>query len=287
MGFVRSAQDARISLERLGEIQQQQVEDAEDAGKTNFIPEGDIHIEHLHFRYNKLNNWILEDINLFIPRGKVTAVVGVSGSGKTTLLKLLLGFYPPEKGRVRIGPTRLQQVQAKVWRRQCGVVMQDGYIFSDTIANNIAESEPGYSGGKRADKLQRAVHIANIEDFIEQLPLGYNTMIGAKGNGVSQGQRQRLLIARAVYKDPEFLFFDEATNALDANNERAIMEKLERFFEGRTVVVVAHRLSTVRNADNIVVLDKGRVVEEGCHESLVSRRGAYFTLVKNQLELGN
>ncbi|MCB9048444.1 MAG: peptidase domain-containing ABC transporter [Lewinellaceae bacterium] len=287
VGFVRSAQDARISLERLGEIHQQPAEDVAEPGQSNMVPGGDIKIEHLYFRYNKLNDWTLEDVNLCIPRGKVTAIVGVSGSGKTTLLKLLLGFYPPEKGQIKIGSVNLNQIQARVWRRHCGVVMQDGYIFSDTIANNIAESDGSYFGGRKIDQLQQAVHVANIDGFIEELPLGYNTMIGAKGNGVSQGQRQRLLIARAVYKDPEFLLFDEATNALDANNERVIMEKLERFFEGRTVVVVAHRLSTVRNADKILVLDKGRVVEEGCHQSLVGQKGVYYTLVKNQLELGN
>jgi len=287
VGFVRGAQDARISLERLGEIQNQPTEDAEDHNKSSLIPQGDIVLKNVHFRYNKLHDWTLEDINLTIPRGKVTALVGVSGSGKTTLLKLLLGFYPPEKGSISIGPANLERIRANVWRQQCGVVMQDGYIFSDKIANNIAESEKGYFGGNHIEKLQHAVHVANIQDFVEQLPLGYNTMIGAKGNGISQGQRQRLLIARSVYKDPEFLFFDEATNALDANNEREIMEKLNQFFEGRTVVVVAHRLSTVRHADKIVVIDDGRIVEEGCHDSLVRKSGAYYTLVKNQLELGN
>lgn len=285
--FVRSAQDAKISLERLGEIQNQPTEDAEDHNKSSIIPQGDIVLRNVNFRYNKLHDWTLEDINLTIPRGKVTALVGVSGSGKTTLLKLLLGFYPPEKGSISIDPANLERIRANVWRQQCGVVMQDGYIFSDKIGNNIAESEKGYFGGNDIEKLQHAVHVANIQEFVEQLPLGYNTMIGARGNGISQGQRQRLLIARSVYKDPEFLFFDEATNALDANNERVIMEKLNQFFQGRTVVVVAHRLSTVRHADKIVVIDKGRIVEEGCHDSLVRKSGAYYTLVKNQLELGN
>ncbi|WP_282779415.1 peptidase domain-containing ABC transporter [Phaeodactylibacter xiamenensis] len=287
VGFVRSAQDARISLERLGEIQNQSPEDAEDNEKSTLIPKGDLALNGVYFRYNRLHDWTLADINLTIPRGKVTAIVGVSGSGKTTLLKLLLGFYQPEKGNISIGSAHLERIRPSVWRRQCGVVMQDGYIFSDNIANNIAESEKGYFGSYDIGKLQHSVHVANIRDYIEQLPLGYNTIIGARGNGISQGQRQRLLIGRAVYKDPEFLFFDEATNALDANNERVIMEQLNQFFQGRTVVVVAHRLSTVRHADKIVVIDQGKIVEEGCHDSLVTKGGAYYTLVKNQLELGN
>lgn len=282
IGFIRAAQDARISLERLGEIHDQENEESDALVKTTQIPAGDIRIENLSFRYTPLSDWVLEDLHLVIPHGKVTAIVGTSGSGKTTLVKLLLGFYPPAKGAIRIGATNLQQLQQKIWRQYCGAVMQDGYIFSDTIANNIAESDdyPNY------DKIHHAVKIANIGEFIESLPLGFNTMIGAQGNGVSQGQRQRLLIARAVYKNPEFLFFDEATNALDANNERVIMEHLEQFFKKRTVVVVAHRLSTVKNADQIIVLDKGAIVEQGTHQELVLKQGAYYTLVKNQLELG-
>ncbi len=286
VGFVRTAQDARISLERLAEVRSQEPEDAQDALKAPVIPAGDIVLDGLYFRYNRLSEWVLENICLRIPRGKVTAVVGASGSGKTTLLKLLLGFYQPERGSARVGSAGLHQIQARAWRRQCGVVMQDGFIFSDTIANNITESAPAFFSPIDLAKLQQAVQVANIQDFIQGLPLGFNTMIGAKGNGISQGQRQRLLIARAVFKDPEFLFFDEATNALDANNERTILENLEHFFRGRTVVVVAHRLSTVKNADKIVVLDKGKIVEEGAHQSLVERKGAYYTLVRNQLELG-
>lgn len=291
IGFIRAAQDARISLERLGEIHIQENEEPEDIVKTSEIPVGDIQLENLSFRYNALADWVLKDLNLIIPRGKVTAIVGASGSGKTTLVKLLLGFYNPEKGNIKIGATSLSQIRQKIWRQHCGAVMQDGYLFSDTIAANLSESEdhPNY------DKIQEAIRIANIHEFIESLPLGLNTMIGARGNGVSQGQRQRLLIARAIYKDPAFLFFDEATNALDANNERVISENLQEFYasptgnnreRARTVVVVAHRLSTVKNADQIVVLDKGEIVEQGTHQVLVARKGAYFTLVKNQLELG-
>lgn len=282
INFIRSLQDARISLERLGEIEDQENEDAQNDTKLATIPTGDLVIKNLHFRYTPISDWVLNDVNLVIPRGKVTAIVGCSGSGKTTLLKLLLGFYSPEKGQIRIGRSTLNHIQPRAWRRCCGVVMQEGFIFSDTIGNNIAESDDRVN----LKKLQHALHVSNIQEFIEDLPLGYNTMIGAKGNDVSQGQKQRLLIARAVYKDPEFIFFDEATNALDANNEKIIMENLEQFFKNRTVVVVAHRLSTVKNADQIVVIDQGRVRETGTHQELTAIKGVYYTLVKNQLELG-
>jgi ATP-binding cassette subfamily B protein len=282
--FVRSAQDAKISLERLGDIHTEK----DEVNESSIVPEvsalaGDLVLNKLFFRYNSLHGWVLDDLSLVIPHGKVTAIVGASGSGKTTLLKLLLGFYPPEKGHLRVNGINLQQLDFDYWRQQCGVVMQDGFVFSDTISNNVAECDD------QTDfvRLQNAVHAANITDYVEELPLGYQTMIGARGNGLSQGQRQRLLIARAVYKNPQFLFFDEATNSLDANNERVIVERLHDFYQGRTVVIVAHRLSTVKNADKIVVLDKGRIVEEGTHEQLVASRGAYYTLVKNQLELGN
>jgi ATP-binding cassette, subfamily B, bacterial len=295
IAFIRAAQDARISLERLGEVQDQADEDATQhasgshtafgiqASLFSTVPRGDIQIAQVSFRYNHLDDDVLKDISLLLPQGKVTAIVGASGSGKTTLVKLLLGFYQPGSGKITIGSTPLSQISPAQWRKYCGAVMQDGFVFSDTIANNIAECDDRPD----PDRLLRAVETANIQSFIEKLPLGYNTKIGATGNGISTGQRQRLLIARAVYKNPDFLFFDEATNALDANNERAITENLQAFYQDKTVVIVAHRLSTVRHADQIVVLDQGRVVEVGTHETLAARRGAYYDLVKNQLELGS
>ena len=285
IGFARSFQDAKISLERLGEIHQREDEEQTLALKVNALPDNKaLQIEDVSFSYDGADrDYVLEHISLTIPQHKVTAIVGASGSGKTTLIKLLLGFYEPNKGNIKIGDLSLKNMNPHVWRARTGCVMQDGFIFSDSIAKNIA------IGAEVIDKerLLHAVTVANIRDFIDSLPLGYNTKIGMEGNGVSQGQRQRILIARAVYKNPEFIFLDEATNALDANNEREIMEHLHQFYKGRTVVVVAHRLSTVRDADNIVVLDKGQVVEEGTHEELTARRGVYYKLVKNQLELGS
>ena len=282
INFVRAGQDAKISLERLGEIHAE-VEEDKDTGQAPPPPkDGDFVLQNLSFRYNAMDDTVLKEVDLTIPNGKVTAIVGTSGSGKTTLIKLLLGFYPPSEGSITVGGTDLQLLDQDDWRASCGVVMQDGYIFSDTIANNVSES----SDYPDPERLERSLRMANIGDYVKRLPLGVNTMIGARGNGVSQGQRQRLLIARAIYKDPDYLFLDEATNALDANNEREIVDHLNEFYAGKTVVVIAHRLSTVQHADNIVVLDRGRVVEQGSHADLVANEGAYYTLIKNQLELG-
>jgi len=285
IGFMQSAQDAKISLERLGEIHEKEDEEKPDDSKLMGLPVSkSIKLENLSFQYEGPHSeMVLNNIELEIPENKITAIVGSSGSGKTTLIKLLLGFYEPIKGEINIGGTGLENFSQRMWRGSCGVVMQDGYIFSDTIAKNIAVSEETVD----KEKLLNAVKAANIQDFIESLPLSYNTKIGQDGHGLSQGQKQRILIARAVYKNPEFIFLDEATNALDANNERIIMENLSKFFKGRTVVVVAHRLSTVKNADQIVVLEKGKIVEKGTHRELAKKKGAYYELVKNQLELGN
>jgi ATP-binding cassette subfamily B protein len=283
--FMQVSQDAKISLERLSEIHTQKDEEQDQHGKLTDLPQNaDITISDMVFQYDGPHSpKVLNNINLNIPRGKVTAIVGTSGSGKTTLVKLLLGFYPPVSGKIKIGDSELTAFQQHWWRAKCGAVMQDGFIFSDTIANNIVV------GDEEIDKerLGYAVRMANIQEFIESLPLKYNTKVGQEGIGLSQGQKQRLLIARAVYKNPEFIFFDEATNALDANNEKVILENLDQFFAGKTVVVVAHRLSTVKNAHQIVVLDNGNMVEIGSHDELTKQKGAYYNLVKNQLELGN
>ena len=285
IGFARALQDAKISLERLGEIHNKQDEDdVSDMQIDTLSDNKTIEINNLWFSYDGADrNYVLEDLSLTIPKNKVTAIVGASGSGKTTLVKLLLGFYPPNKGEIKIGETNLKNINPHVWRSKTGAVMQDGFIFSDTISENITVSDE--TPDKR--KLHEAVSSANIREFIESLPLGFNTKIGQEGNGVSQGQKQRLLIARVIYKNPEFIFFDEATNALDANNEKVIMQNLNYFFQGKTVVVVAHRLSTVKNADKIIVLEKGKIIENGTHNELTKKQGAYYELVKNQLELGN
>lgn len=285
IGFAQQFQDAKISLERLNEIHGRKDEEQDISSKLTVLPEkGDIRIENVSFSYDGANrDYVLDDVSLHIPQHKMTAIVGASGSGKTTLIKLMLGFYTPNKGAIKIQDTPLENINPHLWRARTGSVMQDGFIFSETIAQNIAVGEEQID----IERLRHAVTIANIRDFIDSLPLGYNTKIGMEGNGISQGQRQRILIARAVYKNPDYLFFDEATNALDANNEREIMEHLHEFYKGKTVVVVAHRLSTVRDADNIIVLDKGKIAEEGTHKELVERKGVYYRLVKNQLELGN
>lgn len=285
IGFVQSWQDAKISMERLGEIHNKEDEEDPNEQKINTLPEDkSLKIENIEFQYTPPHSEIvLKDVSLLIPENKVTAIVGTSGSGKTTLVKLLLGFYNHYKGNILLGDNQLKNYSQAWWRSQVGAVMQDGFIFNDTIARNIAV------GQENIDKLRlvEAVKTANIQEFIENLPLGYNTKIGSEGTGLSQGQKQRILIARAVYKNPQYLFFDEATNSLDANNEKIIMDNLNRFFKGRTVVIVAHRLSTVKNADQIVVIEKGEIVEVGTHEHLTNLRGVYFELVKNQLELGN
>ena len=285
IGFVQQFQDAKISLERLNEVHGKPDEEQDIASKLSVLPERrDIKMENVCFSYDGADrDYVLDNVSLVIPEHKVTAIVGASGSGKTTLVKLMLGFYSPNKGSMKVGDALLENINPHLWRAKTGAVMQDGFIFSETIAQNIAVGEEQVD----VERLRHAVTVANIRDFIDSLPLGYNTKIGMEGNGISQGQKQRLLIARAVYKNPEFLFFDEATNALDANNEKEIMEHLHEFYKGKTVVVVAHRLSTVKDADKIVVLDRGCIAEEGTHRELTERKGMYYRLVKNQLELGS
>lgn len=281
--FIQSYQDAKISFERLDEIEQIEPENRYASPEILSIPSSSsIILRDLTFRYNGPRSpAVLNKINLEIKANEVTAIVGASGSGKTTLLKMIMGNYDPSVGGVQIGDLPLNSIHKSLWRNHIGTVMQDGFLFSDTIANNIA------MGGGQIDesKLLQAVEVANIREFIEELPSNYNTIIGTQGDGVSQGQRQRILIARAVYKNPKFIFFDEATNALDSNNEREIIENLNSFFISKTVVIVAHRLSTVMNANQIIVMDKGSIVEQGSHSELVKAKSYYYNLVKNQLEL--
>lgn len=285
--FTRSLQDAKLSFSRISEIHELK---NEDSHLQNFFVDDlsftskSLIIKDVSFQYEGPHSpKVLDSVDLIIPEGKVTAIVGASGSGKTTLMKLLLKFYQPMSGSISVGGIDLAGISSSHWRKQCGVVLQDGYLFADTILKNIALSDEAID----KQKLLHAVDIANIKDFIESLPLGYSTKVGSNGVGLSQGQKQRILVARAVYKNPEFLFLDEATSALDAENERKIIDNLNEFFKGRTVVVIAHRLSTVKNADQIVVISNGKIKEVGTHEQLAKSKGVYYNLVRNQLELGD
>ena len=284
MSFIYSLQDVKISLERINEIHEGKDEETKANQVTRFDTEKSIVVKNIDFKYDiHALKKTIDGVSLNIPEGKVTAIVGESGSGKTTLIKLMLGYYPVLSGEISIAGRNINEYNLKWWRRHCGVVMQDGVIFSESIARNIAVDD----GDIDVARLEQAAKIANIHDYIIGLPLKYNTIIGRDGVGLSQGQKQRILIARAVYKNPDFIFLDEATNALDAKNERAIVENLNEFYKGRTVIIVAHRLSTVKNADQIIVIDKGKIIETGNHVSLIEKKGAYYNLVKNQLELGN
>jgi ATP-binding cassette subfamily B protein len=282
LSFIYAFQDAKISLDRLSEIHDKEDEEPENSLRQNELPENkNLVLDGITFRYSGGDTDVLSKVSFTIESNKLTAIVGASGSGKTTLMKLLLRFYDPSKGKIKIGSVELENFTQRVWRENCGSVMQDGYLFSDTIANNIAIGEDRID----KEKLKRAVQIANIQEFIESLPLSYNTKIGNEGMGISGGQKQRILIARAVYKNPTFLFFDEATSSLDSRNEKIIMQNLDEFFKGRTAVVIAHRLSTVKNADQIIVLDSGTMVEKGTHDELVALKGSYYNLVQSQLDL--
>ena len=283
MSFLYSLQDVKISLERINEIHKAQDENAVGHDLIPRPGQMTIRLEHISFKYDPHSpHKTIDDVSIEIPRGKVTAIVGASGSGKTTLIKLMLGYYPVSEGRITIGGIDIARLNLDAWRRRCGVVMQEGVIFSESIARNIAVDDSDID----TERMAKAAETACIKDYIMSLPLKFDTKIGHDGNGLSQGQKQRILIARAVYKDPDFIFLDEATNSLDANNERKIVENLDSFYKDRTVVIVTHRLSTVKNADRIIVIDKGRVAETGTHESLTRQKGMYYQLVKNQLELG-
>jgi ATP-binding cassette subfamily B protein len=285
VSFMQQEQDARMSLERLGEIHGQTDEENNDLHDIKEIqPRLPIIFKNVSFTYgSQKSKRVIQELSLEIPFGKTTAIVGLSGSGKTTLIKLMLGFYPPTEGDIFLGFHPLKNISFREWRKRCGVVMQEGYIFNDTIAGNITQGDEFID----KERLYHAVRMANIHEYIESLPLRYNTKIGNAGQGLSQGQKQRILIARIIYRNPDYIFLDEATNALDTNNERIIQDNLNAFFEGKTVVIVAHRLSTVKEADSIVVLKQGRIIEQGTHAELISMQGDYFNLVKNQLELNN
>jgi len=283
ISFIKQGQDAKISLERLNEIHNLTDEESKAGLKTKDLPARDqISLQNFSFTYPGAHDPVFTGLNLSIPAGKTTAIVGSSGSGKTTLLKMLLKFYSSYEGTISVGNENIADLSSAQWRKLVGTVMQDGFIFNDSVAQNIAVREQEPDEGQ----LRHACEVANILEFIEELPNGFNTKLGSEGQEISQGQKQRILIARAVFKNPDYLFFDEATNALDANNERHIVNKLNHFFKGRTAVVVAHRLSTVKNADKIVVLEHGTIVEEGTHETLTALKGRYYHLVKDQLELG-
>ncbi len=283
--FLRTAQDAKLSLDRLSEIHEQNDEETEDLSTKELISyAGDISLNGVSFRYEgPYSPFVIKNLSLYIPEKSITAIVGTSGSGKTTLIKLLLNYYSPVEGEIKIGDQNLRMLSPNEWRRKCGVVLQNGYIFSESIAGNIAIGAEKIN----LDKLYQASRIANINNYIESLPMGFNTRIGQEGLMLSGGEKQRILIARAIYKNPDYLFMDEGTSSLDANNEKVIMENLQDFFRGKTVIIVAHRLSTVKNADQIIVLEKGSIVETGNHQELTAKKGHYYQLVKNQLELGN
>lgn len=285
VNVMQQIQNARLSLMRLGEIHNRENEEKENTEYIHeFADNQSIIISNVSFTYGSAKSKpVLKNVSFTIPAGKVTAIVGLSGSGKTTLIKLMLGFYPPSDGDIFIGNSSIAKYSFKNWRKNCGAVMQDGFIFSDTIAGNIAAGDTEIN----RQRLKYAAQMANIEEFINSLPLKYNTKIGGSGSGLSQGQKQRILMARVIYKNPQYVFLDEATNALDVKNEMQIIGNLKPFFNGKTVVVVAHRLSTVRNANNIVVLNDGSISEQGTHEQLIAKKGAYFDLIKDQLEIAN